>query len=168
MQIQSAIRRNRHATYRFLTTSVVAENHLPYATKRHEMQTPEVAMDFWQTVIATQPDHEPDKENLVVVLLNTHLRPYAWNRVSVGNLNQTIATPREIMRPVIAGAAFAFIMMHNHPSGDPTPSSADESITRRIAECSQLFQIRFTDHVIIGTATPGRSAYHSFLEGGIL
>jgi DNA repair protein RadC len=58
--------------------------------------------------------------------------------------------------------------MHNHPSGDPSPSRADESITRRIAEGANLLQFRFLDHVIVGDPAPGRSEYFSFREAGLI
>ena len=58
--------------------------------------------------------------------------------------------------------------MHNHPSGDPSPSSADEAMTRRITEVSGLLQIRFVDHVIVGEPAPGRSPYFSFREAGLI
>lgn len=117
---------------------------------------------FWNEVIATQPDFEPDKETLIVVLMTTRLRPYAWHRVSLGTVNECSAHPREIMRPVIAGGAYAFALMHNHPSGDPSPSKADRDVTRTIRECAELFQVRLLDHVIAG------DTYYSFREACLL
>jgi DNA repair protein RadC len=68
---------------------------------------------YWHEIIATQADHEPDKESVVVVMLNTRLRPYAWHRVSLGTVNESPASPREVFRPVIASGAFGFVVMHN-------------------------------------------------------
>ena len=79
--------------------------------------TPENLLKFWQEIIATQPDHEPDKESVVVVMMNTRLRPYAWHRVSLGTVSESHCLPREIFRPVIVSAAYGFALMHNHPSG---------------------------------------------------
>jgi DNA repair protein RadC len=104
----------------------------------------------------------------VVVMMNARLRPYAWHRVSLGSVNECPAQPREILRPVIASGAYGFALMHNHPSGDPGPSRADEAITRRINEASTLLQIRLIDHVIIGEPSPGRSPYFSFRECGLI
>jgi DNA repair protein RadC len=73
-------------------------------------------LKFWLEIIATQADYEPDKESVVVVMMNTRLRPYAWHRVSLGTVNECPACPREIFRPVIAAAAYGFALMHNHPS----------------------------------------------------
>ena len=130
--------------------------------------TPENLLKFWQEIIATQPDHEPDKESVVVVVMNTRLRPYARHRVSLGTVNESHCHPREVFRPVLAAAAFGFALMHNHPSGDASPSRSDEAITRRMVEVSNLLQIRFIDHVIVGTPSPGRSAYYSFREAGMI
>ena len=130
--------------------------------------TPENLLRFWQEIIATQPDHEPDKESVVVVMMNTRLRPYAWHRVSLGTVSESHCQPREVFRPVIAAGAYGFALMHNHPSGDASPSSSDYSITRRINEAATLLQIRLVDHVIVGEPAPGRSPYYSFREAGMI
>lgn len=146
-----------------VAVSTVREDTVDYVT-----DTPEMLYQFWRDVVAAQPDYEPEKESLIVILLTTRLRPYAWHRVSLGTISETLAHPREIMRPVVAGGAYAFAMMHNHPSGDPSPSQADIKMTNRIRECADLFQIRFIDHVIAGEPSRGRSPYHSFRESGRL
>jgi DNA repair protein RadC len=130
--------------------------------------TPENLCRYWHEIIATQPDHEPDKESVVVVMLNTRLRPYAWHRVSLGTVNECPAAPREVFRPVIAAGAYGFVVMHNHPSGNSSPGRCDEQITRRIAEAANLLQIQFLDHIIIGEPAPGRSPYFSFREAGLV
>ncbi len=133
-----------------------------------EADSPENLHRYWRNVIATQADHEPDKESVVVVMVTTRMRAYAWHRVSLGTVNEAVAHPREILRPVIAAGAYGFAMMHNHPSGDTSPSRADHSVTKRIAECAELMQLRFVDHVIIGEAEKGRPPYFSFREAGII
>jgi DNA repair protein RadC len=79
-------------------------------------------------------------------------------------LNETLAHPREGLKPVLAFRAYAFILVHNHPSGDPSPSEADLRLTRRIVEASKILQLQLIDHVIIGTPAPGRNSYFSFKE----
>lgn len=128
--------------------------------------SPERLYEFWKNIIEQQPDHEPDKESVCVILLNARFIPYAWNRVSLGTVCESSAHPREILRPVIVGGAYAFAIMHNHPAGDPTPSRADEIVTRRLREAAELMQIVLADHVIVGKAAPGRSPYFSFREAG--
>ena len=168
MKLATLHRKRKDACPRFVTTSVVSDNSLPYGQNYWAVDTPEKTWDFWNAYVASQPDHEPDKENVVVVLLSARLTPIGWNRVSVGTVNESSAHPREILRPVIAGAAYGFILMHNHPSGDPSPSQADEAITRRVSEAAKLMQISFLDHTVIGRPGFGRSAYFSFREAGII
>ena len=95
------------------------------------LDDPERLFEFWKTIIAEQPDYEPEKDTFCVVMLNTRLNPYAWHRVSVGIVNECYAHPREVFRPVIASGAYAFAMMHNHPGGNPIPSHADKDTTLR-------------------------------------
>lgn len=166
MLLHTAVRNNRYATRRIVAATVVTEKSLPYNLL--ECDTPERLEAFWHGIVAAEPDHEPEKENMVVVMLNTRLRPIAWNRVSIGTVNECSAHPREVLRPVIAAGAYAFAVMHNHPSGEPDPSRADEAITRRIDECAKLLQIRFLDHLVIGRSAPGRASYFSFREAGII
>lgn len=108
------------------------------------------------------------KESLRVVLLDTKLHLITVEQVSLGSLNESIAHPREIFRPALIHAAYALIVVHNHPSGDPAPSSADHSITRRLADAASLLQIRLLDHIIIGNGDNGRQPWFSFREAGIL
>ena len=65
-------------------------------------------------------------------------------------------------------SAFAFLMVHNHPSGDPCPSEADLRLTRRILAASKVLQLQLIDHVIIGSPAPGRNSYFSFKEEGVI
>ena len=146
-----------------ITVTAVREDACPFNT-----DAPEALLRFWREIIEKQPEHEPDKESVVVVMMNARLRPYAWHRVSLGSVNECPAQPREILRPVIAAAAYGFALMHNHPSGDPGPSRADEGITRRIADAAKLMQIKFLDHVIVGEPAPGRCPYFSFREAGLV
>jgi DNA repair protein RadC len=60
------------------------------------------------------------------------------------------------------------IVVHNHPSGDASPSQADHSLTRRLAEAAELLQIKLLDHIIIGAPTEGGPGYFSFKEAGVL
>ena len=108
------------------------------------------------------------KESLRVVLLDTKLRLLRTEEISLGSLNECLAHPREILRPVVSHNAFAFVLVHNHPSGDPSPSDADRRLTVRMADAARLMQVTFSDHVIIGSPAPGHAPYFSFREAGIL
>jgi DNA repair protein RadC len=107
-------------------------------------------------------------ESLRVVLLDTRYRLIRVETVSMGGMNESIAHPREIFRPAITYSAYAVIIVHNHPSGDPSPSQADHSLTRRLAEAAELMQIKLLDHVIIGAPVDGQPGYFSFKEAGVL
>jgi DNA repair protein RadC len=107
-------------------------------------------------------------EKLLVALLDTRLRHAGTVEVSNGSLTETSAHPREILRPVITRGAYGFVIIHNHPSGDPAPSRQDETFTRRLIEATDLLQLRFLDHLIVGRPDAGRTPYYSFREAGII
>lgn len=108
-------------------------------------------------------------EVLKIVLLTTRGTLLAIEELSRGGLTETIAHPREVLRAAIMHAAYGFILVHNHPSGDPSPSASDLAMTRKIRDAAVLMQINFFDHIIIGGPTPERPmGYHSFRETGML
>jgi DNA repair protein RadC len=107
-------------------------------------------------------------ESLRVILLDTRYRLLHIEEVSLGSLNESIAHPREIFRPALTYSAYAVIVVHNHPSGDSSPSQTDHSLTRRLAEAAELLQIKLLDHIIIGAPTEGSLGYFSFKEAGVL
>ena len=109
-----------------------------------------------------------DRESLRAVLLDTRFRLIAIREISKGTVNESPAHPREIFKPAITHSAYAFLLVHNHPSGDPAPSDADLRLTRRIAECARMLQVQFIDHLIVGSPQHGRPGYFSFKEAGIL
>jgi DNA repair protein RadC len=108
------------------------------------------------------------QETLRVVLLDTKLRLMRVEEISLGTLNETTAHPREIFRPAILHAAYAIVVVHNHPSGDPAPSDADRRLTTRLVEIGRLLQIALIDHIIIGSASGGRQPWFSFREMGMV
>ena len=108
------------------------------------------------------------KESLRVILLDTRYHLKRVEEVSVGSVNESIAHPRDVFRPAVVSSAYAVIVVHNHPSGDPSPSQADHSLTRRLAEAAELLQIKLLDHVIIGAPAEGNPGYFSFKEAGVL
>ncbi len=109
------------------------------------------------------------QESLRVVILNTRLRLVQVVEVTRGSVNEALAHPREILRPVISHAAYAFILVHNHPSGDPSPSQADCEATNQIRRACEFVDIRMLDHVILGApAGDNARTYFSFREEGML
>ena len=107
-------------------------------------------------------------ESAVVVTVNTRLEHTSTTTVSLGTVNETSAHPREILRPVITRNAYGFILLHNHPSGDPSPSPADHKITQQLLKAAELMNVRMLDHIIIGRPSPGRIPYFSFNAAGLL
>jgi DNA repair protein RadC len=95
-------------------------------------------------------------ETFRVLLLNTRRRLIAWERVADGTLDTVLVHPREVFKPAIVANASAIVLVHNHPSGDPTPSEADIKVTRDLIRAGQLLKIEVLDHVIIGKATEER------------
>jgi len=104
-----------------------------------------------------------DKEAFWVLMLDGKHRIMAANLVSVGTLTASLVHPREVYRPAIAQGACARILVHNHPSGDPTPSPEDVEITHRLVETGRLVGIRILDHVIVGD-----DAFSSLFERGVV
>jgi DNA repair protein RadC len=108
------------------------------------------------------------QEVLRVVLLDARLRRITAVDVTKGTVNESLAHPREVFRPAISHSAYALVVVHNHPSGDASPSEADARLTRRIAEAARIPQIQLLDHVIVGQPLADRQGYFSFKEAGIL
>ena len=90
------------------------------------------------------------KEHMKVILLNVKCKVIGIEEVSVGNLNSSLAHPREIYIPAIKKSSANIILVHNHPSGDPSPSRDDIDITKRIYESGKILGIGLYDHIIIG------------------
>ena len=90
------------------------------------------------------------QENLVVLLLNTRNQVVARRTIYIGTVNSSAVRPAEVLRPAIRENAPSIIVAHNHPSGDPTPSPEDISVTRDLATAGKLMDIELLDHLIIG------------------
>jgi DNA repair protein RadC len=90
------------------------------------------------------------KETLKSLLLNTKNQVLAIKTVSIGDLSSSIVHPREVFQDAVIASAASLIIAHNHPSGDPTPSAEDISVTRRLKEAGEILGIDLLDHIIIG------------------
>jgi DNA repair protein RadC len=106
-------------------------------------------------------------EQFQAVLLNTRRKLIRVDRISKGLVDTILIHPREVFRGAIAANASALVLVHNHPSGDPTPSEADIRATRDLIRAGQLLKIEVLDHIILGrrTAANGRD-YASLRELG--
>jgi DNA repair protein RadC len=115
------------------------------------MDTPERVADFLR-----EQNRPYTVENFQVVFLNTRRRLIGTQNLSQGTLDTLLVHPREVFRQAIAANAAALILVHNHPSGDPTPSEADIKVTRDLVRAGQLLKIEVLDHVILGRRTDER------------
>ncbi len=97
------------------------------------------------------PSMHLKQEEFRVVLLNSKNKVIGFPVISRGSLDQTIVYPRDVFRPAIVSGAQFIVLVHNHPSGDPTPSEQDILLTRELCLCGKVMGIKIIDHVIIGT-----------------
>lgn len=114
------------------------------------LDTPERAAEYWRLNIPCARWFDEAKEALVVLILNTRRRIIGHNLVTLGSLDTCFCHAREVFRPAIVAAGSAIILMHNHPSGDATPSEADIKVTRDLIRAGQLLKIEILDHIIMG------------------
>ncbi len=135
-----------------------------HTAMKTRLDSAQLACAYWQQVIQDSACYQADKEMLVTVVVNTRLLPLGHHLVSLGSLNETVAHPREIFRPAVIAAAYGMILMHNHPSGDPSPSQADHQLTRNLRQAAEILRITLLDHVVVGAA----GSYYSFREAGLL
>ena len=147
----------RVARYRLL---LVKDGTVPTTWDRQLRQSRDVA-DLMSVVVAGL-----DREAFFVVLLDGKNRANGINLVSLGSLTAALVHPREVFKPAIAGSAAALVLVHNHPSGDPSPSSEDLAITKRLCEVGELVGIRVLDHIVLGEAGAFRSLADEGLLGG--
>jgi DNA repair protein RadC len=113
--------------------------------------TPLKASEYWRMHIEKHVHFNPECECFVVLLLNTRRRVKGHHLVSIGTMDTILVHPREVFRLAVITSAAAIIMMHNHPSGEASPSEADIKITRDLIRAGQLLKIEVLDHVIVGT-----------------
>jgi DNA repair protein RadC len=127
-------------------------------SRRPVIRSPQDAVELVMSELRYQ-----SKEHFMALFLSTKNHVIARAIISVGSLNASIVHPRELFREAISYSAAAVILVHNHPSGDPTPSQEDISLTKQLVEAGNLLTISVLDHVIIGDGK-----YVSFKEKGII
>ncbi|HAB15986.1 MAG TPA: JAB domain-containing protein [Verrucomicrobiota bacterium] len=133
---------------------VVALRDCPVPKGLEECDTPEKAAAYWRLHVATTKTFVPDVESFVVLHLNTRRRIRGHHVVATGVLDSVQVHAREVFRTAIVANSSAVILMHNHPSGDASPSDADILITRNLIRAGQLLKIDVVDHVIVGAGRP--------------
>ncbi len=103
------------------------------------------------------------REQFIVLLLDSKNRLLREVKISEGSLTASIVHPREVFSAVVRESAAALLLVHNHPSGDPTPSREDREITARLREAGELMGVRVLDHIVIAA-----EGYVSFADQGLL
>lgn len=140
-----------------VSIKMVKEGSILYSKRRiySSSDAANIAREFLETC---------DREQLIVICLNTKNEPTAIHTVSIGSLNSSIVHPREVFKPAILSNSAAIIISHNHPSGCPDPSLEDINITKRIKEAGEILGIKLLDHIIIGD----NNNYISIKEKGLI
>ena len=106
-----------------------------------------------------------DQEHFRVLLLNTRNQVTGVSEVYKGNISATVLRAGEVFQEAVRSNSPAIILVHNHPSGDPTPSEEDVVVTQQLVEAGKLLDIEVLDHIVIGTADYGR--FVSLKERGL-
>ena len=125
-------------------------------------RTPEDIVNFCADM------RDASQEMLVVILLNTRNRIIDRVMVSLGIQDSSLVHPREVFRPAILKSAASVVLVHNHPSGDPTPSAEDIRVTRQLVQAGAIVGIQVLDHIIIGRPEGVSKGYLSFRESGLV
>lgn len=126
--------------------------------RRTPVGSPNAAGQF-----ALGQDWPADREQFKVILLNAKNHVIDVESISEGTLNAALVHPREVFKPAIKRSAYAVIVAHNHPSGDPSPSREDHEVTKRLLAAGETLGIQMLDHLIVGDGV-----YFSFREQGRL
>lgn len=120
--------------------------------------TPHGVAEYYLAHIQSAPEFRPEQEGVWVLLLNTRFRVIGHTLVALGVLDQTIMHPREVFRAAIVGAAHSIVLVHNHPSGNVSPSEADIRETKRIGEAGKILKINVLDHLVMASDEPWKSS----------
>jgi len=121
-------------------------------------RAPMNSADAIYDAVAPRLAHER-QEHVLIILLDTKLRGVRTIELSKGNTDSVLCEPRDVLHQAIINQCPAFVLVHNHPSGDPAPSQADFKMTRRIFEASKIMGIRMVDHMIIGRPSERQEAF---------
>lgn len=139
------------------TTLAIKEDLPEYLTSKTRISSAQEVFQLFQYLVKVP------REAFYCLHLDNKNRILCVDAVSQGSLTASIVHPRELFTGVILSAAAGIILVHQHPSGDPTPSREDIDLTRRLKECCELMGIRLLDHVIVG-----EGQYVSFADRGLI
>ena len=138
-------------------TLTVREDITDYLKTGQRYTAPQQVSDTFQFLM------KETKEMFITLHLDGKNKIICLDVVSIGSLNQSIVHPRSVFMTACLSSAAAIICVHNHPTGDPTPSNEDIAITKILSEAGEIMGIKLLDHFIVGDGT-----YLSFTERGLL
>ena len=115
------------------------------------------------TLVFAQSIREKNQEHVVGLYLSARTDLLHVQTISIGSLNQNILTARDVFAPAFTRACCAVILIHNHPSGDPSPSQEDIAVTERLSQAGKYLGIQILDHIIVS-----KNTHFSFREKGLL
>ncbi|MBC8553720.1 MAG: DNA repair protein RadC [Candidatus Brocadiales bacterium] len=113
--------------------------------------------------IADDKDAEKDREHFYVMFLNGQNKVIKIERMFTGTITSSAVYPREVIKAILKHEAAAIILMHNHPSGEITPSSSDRAVTTKLKAACESIDVDILDHIIIG-----KTEYYSFSDHNLL
>jgi len=119
-----------------------------FVVGQQRITSPKTAMDYCLNRFADLAHRQ--QEEFWIVTLNTKNVPIQCHQITVGTLRNSLVHPREVFRNAIRDAANCILLVHNHPSGDPTPSDQDISVTERLESVAEIVGIPIIDHIIVG------------------
>jgi DNA repair protein RadC len=128
--------------------------------KRDVLSSPDAVIEFARIKTAGLPH-----EAFMVIYLNVKNHVIAHDVINEGTVDHAVVYPRRVVESALAHHAASLILVHNHPSGDPTPSSEDKRLTRSIVEAARTMDIRVVDHIIVGKAAHFSFHEHHLLNG---
>src|ERR1041384_5150208 len=131
-----------------------------------QLNSPDRVADYLRSAF----DENPLQEAFYCVYLDRKNHPLGRHLITLGTVDSTLVSCREVFRGAIVAGCSAMIVAHNHPSGDPAPSAADMVVTRKLREAAKILEIELLDHVIVGhaEADPLKRGVFSFREAGLL
>ncbi|AXF57896.1 JAB domain-containing protein [Salicibibacter kimchii] len=132
--------------------------HTMQQRERYSIKTPEDASDY-----VMEEMRFLTQEHFVAIYLNTKNQVLHKKTLFIGSLNASIVHPREVFKEALRRSAASIVCLHNHPSGDPSPSKEDREVTKRLVDCGKVLGVEVLDHIIIGDRR-----YTSLREHGII
>ena len=144
---------------------ILAEGHRYRVDGRRRMKDPGQIADFSYSVLGLKDAAE---EYLYAFAFDTGNHLLGFFELCHGTVNLCFTTPREVMQKLFLLGAAYFVLVHNHPGGDPSPSPSDISITKHLYIAGELMSLPLVDHVVIGRGENVDCRYYSFAEGGMI